>query len=89
MGKRATEAAMCVAVAMAGGGGAWAAAPEAASQFNQPGNILITDQFNNRVIEVTRGGKVAWSFGSGGPASAWRAPEPSLHRTTRSGWPAA
>ena len=22
--------------------------------FNQPGNVLITDQFNNRVIEVDR-----------------------------------
>jgi hypothetical protein len=39
----------------------------AGSLFNQPGNILITDQFNNRVIEVTRAGKIAWSFGSGGP----------------------
>jgi hypothetical protein len=35
--------------------------------FNQPGNILISDQFNNRVIEVTRAGKIVWSFGSGGP----------------------
>jgi hypothetical protein len=38
------------------------------SQFNQPGNILISDQFNNRVLEVTRAGRIAWSFGSGGAA---------------------
>jgi hypothetical protein len=29
------------------------------------GNVLIADQFNNRVIEVTRQGDVAWSFGDG------------------------
>jgi hypothetical protein len=36
--------------------------------FNSPGNLLITDQFNNRVIEVnptTR--SIVWSFGSGDP----------------------
>jgi plastocyanin len=35
-------------------------------QFNTPGNLLITDEFNNRVIEldpVTN--KIVWSFGSG------------------------
>lgn len=51
---------------------AWAAcvtqAAATGSLFNQPGNILITDQFNNRVIEVTRAGKIAWTFGSGGPS---------------------
>jgi hypothetical protein len=34
-------------------------------RFNQPGNILIADQFNNRVIEVTPAGKIVWSFGLG------------------------
>ena len=37
--------------------------------FNDPGNLLITDQFNNRVVEVnpeTRA--VVWSFGSGNPS---------------------
>jgi outer membrane protein assembly factor BamB len=37
--------------------------------FNQPGNLLITDQFNNRVVEVdphTR--TIAWSFGSNDPS---------------------
>src|SRR2546425_2429346 len=33
--------------------------------FNQPGNILITDQFNNRVIEIDRAGDIVWQFGNG------------------------
>ncbi len=36
--------------------------------FNQPGNLLVSDQFNNRAVEidpVTR--KIVWSFGSGNP----------------------
>jgi hypothetical protein len=35
------------------------------SGFNQPGNILITDQFNNRVIEIDRAGNIVWQFGNG------------------------
>jgi outer membrane protein assembly factor BamB len=36
------------------------------SHFNKPGNILITDQFNNRVIEIDPQTKqIVWSFGSG------------------------
>src|SRR6267378_4408498 len=34
-------------------------------RFNQPGNILITDQFNNRVIEIDRAGNIVWQFGNG------------------------
>jgi len=34
-------------------------------QFNAPGNILISDQFNNRVIEIDPTGKIVWSFGRG------------------------
>src|ERR1035438_8271389 len=34
-------------------------------EFNRPGNILIADQFNNRVIEVTPAGNIVWSFGRG------------------------
>jgi hypothetical protein len=34
-------------------------------EFNQRGNILITDQFNNRVIEIDRAGKIVWHFGNG------------------------
>jgi hypothetical protein len=33
--------------------------------FNQPGNILIADQFNNRVIEISPNGNIVWSFGRG------------------------
>jgi hypothetical protein len=35
------------------------------SEFNEPGNYLIADQFNNRVIEVDRHGNVVWQFGLG------------------------
>jgi len=37
----------------------------AGGPFNTPGNILITDQFNNRVIEIDPAGTIVWSFGSG------------------------
>jgi len=37
----------------------------AGSGFNQPGNILITDQFNNRVIEIDPAGNIVWQFGNG------------------------
>src|SRR5260370_7354648 len=35
------------------------------SKFNRPGNILITDQFNNRVIEIDPSGNIVWQSGSG------------------------
>jgi len=35
------------------------------SEFNEPGNYLIADQFNNRVIEVDRNGNIVWQFGRG------------------------
>ena len=34
-------------------------------QFNQADNVLIADQWNNRVIETTPAGLVVWSFGLG------------------------
>ncbi len=34
-------------------------------EFNRPGNILIADQFNNRVIETDPYGAIVWSFGLG------------------------
>jgi hypothetical protein len=34
-------------------------------KFNARGNILIADQFNNRVIEIDPSGKIVWSFGRG------------------------
>ena len=37
----------------------------AASGFNTPGNILITDQFNSRVIEIDPSGNIVWTFGNG------------------------
>jgi hypothetical protein len=33
--------------------------------FNQPGNVLIADQFNNRVVELDALNDVVWSFGLG------------------------
>ncbi len=46
------------------------ASPAAASGggFNEAGNLLITDQFNNRVVEVDRDHRVVWSFGSNNPS---------------------
>lgn len=38
---------------------------QANARFNQPGNILISDQFNNRVIEINKAGKIVWQFGIG------------------------
>lgn len=33
--------------------------------FNRPGDLIISDQFNNRVIEIDRAGKIVWQFGLG------------------------
>ncbi len=33
--------------------------------FNRPGNLIIADQFNNRVIEITPAGNIVWQFGLG------------------------
>ncbi len=33
--------------------------------FNRQGNIVIADQFNNRVIEIKPSGEIVWSFGLG------------------------
>ena len=35
------------------------------SHFNQPGDVLIADQFNNRVIETDSNGNIIWQFGLG------------------------
>ena len=34
-------------------------------QFNRANNVLIADQWNNRVIETTPSGEIIWSFGLG------------------------
>lgn len=43
------------------------------AEFNLPGNVVIADQFNNRVIEVDPNGNIVWQFGDGsstaGPTS--------------------
>jgi hypothetical protein len=41
------------------------AATAGKSEFNRPGNIVIADQFNNRVIEVDPAGHIVWQFGKG------------------------
>ena len=59
----------CAVVAMAGG--LWypntvqAQSSRLSRDFNKRGNILISDQFNNRVIEVSPAGNILWSFGLG------------------------
>ena len=40
-------------------------AGQALHPFNTRGNILIADQFNNRVIETDRAGNIVWQFGLG------------------------
>ncbi|HXR03308.1 MAG TPA: hypothetical protein VN836_01200 [Verrucomicrobiae bacterium] len=42
-----------------------ASAGSLSRNFNRPGNILIADQFNNRVIEADPSGKIVWQFGLG------------------------
>src|SRR5579883_2390213 len=34
-------------------------------QFDRDGNILISDQFNNRCVEVNQRGDIVWFFGLG------------------------
>lgn len=70
---RATAAALAVGAALTlaalpfGSRPAQAAARSA--PFNSPGNILISDQFNNRAVEVDPNTKaIVWHFGSGNPA---------------------
>jgi len=45
-------------------GSALAALPSQ-SAFNRAGNVLIADQFNNRVTEVAQNGRIVWHFGTG------------------------
>jgi len=61
-GKLYSAAAACALILCAPWSNAGPAVPGA---FNQPGNILIADQFNNRVIEIDRRGDIVWSWGLG------------------------
>jgi hypothetical protein len=55
-------AASCTLVLMCGSAGVWAESPS----HDDHGHILISDQYNNRVIEVdVMTHKVVWSFGNG------------------------
>jgi len=47
------------------GGAAHRTATVLSPEFNRPGNILVADQFNNRVIEVDPAGHIVWQFGKG------------------------
>jgi hypothetical protein len=55
----------CLAAALTAASLFIAASGNAQSKFNQPGNILITDQFNNRVIEIDPAGNIVWQYGHG------------------------
>lgn len=56
---RPSLAAAMLATALAAPGAA------AAHVYNEAGNILISDQFNNRVVEVAPNGDIVWQFGRG------------------------
>jgi hypothetical protein len=51
--------------ASATGRAAGSAVTALSPEFNRPGNILVADQFNNRVIEVDPAGHIVWQFGLG------------------------
>jgi hypothetical protein len=59
------RAALIAVVVLALAGTASAIGVKLSPHFNQFGNILIADQFNNRVIETDTAGKIIWSFGLG------------------------
>jgi outer membrane protein assembly factor BamB len=54
-----------MAASVAGFTGAAIPAAATGGEFNEDGNILISDQFNNRVIEVDRHHNPVWQFGIG------------------------
>ena len=61
---------LAAALLVAGSARAQESAP---GKFNKDGNILIADQFNNRVIEIDPSGNIVFSYGDGsstaGPTS--------------------
>ncbi len=58
---------MALFVSSCGGAAQTSQSSPPKDRFNAPGNVLISDQFNNRVIEVTPDGHIVWTFGSGNP----------------------
>lgn len=52
---------ICLSLALTG----VLAAVAQAQEFNEPGNILIADQFNNRIIETDASHNIIWQFGTG------------------------
>jgi len=67
--RRSIKIAFCALLLVACAAGAFAG-----DWYNKPGNILIADQFNNRVLEVNpHTNEIIWSFGDGssvaGPTS--------------------
>jgi hypothetical protein len=72
--KRATAVAALTLLACLGTGAI--AAPtrgtlteaQSLTSFNKQGNMIIADQFNNRIIEINSNHEVVWSFGSGNPS---------------------
>jgi hypothetical protein len=56
---------VALVLAVAGLAFAGQSAEAQGGRFNKHGNILISDQFNNRVIEIDRDGDIVWSFGLG------------------------
>lgn len=52
------------------GRGSFTLTATSASGFNQPGNVLVSDQFNNRIVEIDPSSmKIVWSFGSNDPSA--------------------
>ncbi|HEX9039208.1 MAG TPA: PQQ-binding-like beta-propeller repeat protein [Ktedonobacterales bacterium] len=64
----AAVATLCSGLALARGVFNTTHAQASASGFNRAGDLLITDQFNNRAIEINPVTKrIVWSFGTGNP----------------------
>ncbi len=61
-------ASLCLALVITGMLAApttWANGLKQSRFFNEPGNVTIADQFNNRVIEIAPDGDILWQFGLG------------------------
>jgi hypothetical protein len=62
---RRRAAAIAALLTLAAGLSLTAADNPRPAAFNRPGNYLIADQFNNRVIEIDANGNIIWQFGIG------------------------